>query len=191
MTIIGRSGATYLDGLVHHMASRSGAVTDPAAIRAGPGLGAFKPLDPNTFQFSLKNILTVLSEVRYEKLPLLAVQLDLEGDLSDIEAVRDPDQVRKRLAETWLQRCGHDANWGMLVSALRSQTVEEQAVASRLEIRFLRRDSGTSTLSSSGSEPYSPRSPISNVSNTTEEKGTQYIHVATWFGLSDTVTQNV
>ena len=149
------------------MATRTPGVfsADPAAIGSGP----FKPLNPNPFQFSLKNILTVLQEVNFDKLPLLAVQLDLEKDLSYIE--RDPNQVSKRLAETWLKNHGRAASWEMLVSALRSQLVDEQRVATELETRFIRRDSGTSTLSSSGSEPYSPRSPISNLSDTTEEKG--------------------
>ena len=157
------------------MASRSPATTDPPTI-VGHQAGALKPLDPNPIQLSVKNIVDVLSEVSCDNLLPLAIQLGLEKHYSDIlfEAGANSDLLRERLATKWLQKHEHVASWGVLVSALQSKSVQEMVVAETLKARFLRRESGTSTFSSSGSEPYSPRSPNSNVSDTTEEKGTEY-----------------
>lgn len=134
-------------------------------------MGVTKPAEPGALVINQKNIIYVLGRVDYLKLPLLAVELGLEKDLSEIEAAAVPDQVRKRLAEKWLQRCPGHASWEVLASALHSPIVREAKLASDLEKWYVRRYSETSTLSSSSSEPYSPRSPISPVSSSTEEKG--------------------
>ena len=132
-----------------------------------------KPADPSALLFKPKNIISVLGQVDYIRLPLLAVELGLEKELSEIEAAAVPDQVRKRLVEKWLQKypLGH-TNWEVLARALRSPIVRENKLAEQLEKLYVRRDSRGSTLSSSsGSEPYSPRSPISPASISTETKG--------------------
>ena len=144
--------------------------TSRAVSRLG-GTRVTKPAEPGALLFNPKNIISVLGEVDYLKLPLLAVELGLENDLSEIEAAQLPGQVRKRLAEKWLQSSQGRASWEVLACALRSPIVREDKLASYLEKWYVRRHSETSTLSSSSSEPYSPRSPISPVSSSTEEKG--------------------
>ena len=134
----------------------------------------FKP-SPRDLRFNVKNIINVLARVDYLKLPGLAVELGLEDILGEIDAARVPDQARKHLATKWHQRCPPgiaSRGWEILVNALRSPIVAENRLASDLERWCVRRDSGTSTLSSSsGSEPYSPRSPTSIGSSSTEERG--------------------
>ena len=151
------------------------------AVPAGPPIASafgvrsmFKP-GPGDLRFNVKNIINVLARVDYLKLPCLAVELDLADILGEIEAARVPDQARKHLATKWYQRCPPgiaNHGWEILANALRSPIVGENRLASDLERWCIRRDSGTSTLSSSsGSEPYSPCSPVSIGSSSTEERG--------------------
>ena len=134
----------------------------------------FKPA-PGDLRFNVKNIINILARVDYLKLPCLAVELDLTDILGEIDAARVPDQARKHLATKWHQKCPRgiaSQGWEILANALRSPIVGENRLASDLEQWCLRRDSGTSTLSSSsGNEPYSPRSPVSVGSSSTEERG--------------------
>ena len=120
------------------------------------------------YQFNLKNIIQVLVQVDYSKLIPLALELGLERDLGEIESESDPDQRRKRIAEKWLKNGG--ASWKVLIRALRQKSVKEDMLARDLEIWCLRRDTGTSTFSSSSStlsEPFLPRTHVES----TEEKG--------------------
>ena len=149
------------------------------SLPAGPPIpgGRYFKSGPGDLRFNVKNIINVLAMVDYQRLPGLAVELDLEDILGEIDAkLPVPDQARKHLATKWYQRCPPgiaSRGWEILANALRSPMVEEVRLAGDLEHWCIRKDSGTSTLSSSsGSEPYSPRSPVSPSSNSTEERGT-------------------
>ena len=147
---------------------------------AGPPIAfaggrSFKP-GSGDLQFNVKNIISVLAQMNYQKLPNLTVELGLEDILGEVDAkMKVPDQARKHLATKWHQRCPPgigSRGWEILANALCSPIVEENIVARYIELWYIRRDSGMSTLSSSsGSEPYSPRSPVSVGSSSTEEKG--------------------
>lgn len=149
------------------------------SLPAGPPIsgGRYFKSGPGDLRFNVKNIINVLAMVDYQRLPRLTVELGLEDILGEIDAkVQIPDQARKHLAMKWHQRCPPgiaSRGWEILANALRSPVVGEVRLAGDLERWCIRRDSGTSTLSSSsGSEPYSPRSPVSPGSNSTEERGT-------------------
>ena len=145
------------------------------SLPAGPPIpgGRYFKSGPGDLRFNVKNIINVLAMMDYQRLPGLAVELDLEDILGEIDAkLPVPDQARKHLATKWHQRCPR-RGWENLAKALRSPVVGEVRLADNLERWCIRRDSGTSTLSSSsGSEPYSPRSPVSPSSSSTEERGT-------------------
>ena len=141
----------------------------------------FKP-GPGDLQFNVKNITNVLAKVDYQRLPNLTVELGLEDIVGEVDAkTQVPDQARKHLATKWHQKCPPgigSRGWEILANALRSPIVGENRLASDLERWCIRRDSGTSTLSSSsGSEPYSPRSPVSIGSSSTEEKGMELLYL--------------
>ena len=133
-----------------------------------PLQGSFGKPDPSALPFNVKNVTGVLARVNFQTLPNVVLELGLENDLGEIEAAPVPDQARRRLAEKWLQRYPGVASWEALATALRSPIVGENRLANELEKWCLRRDSGTSTLSSS-SGPYSPHSLTSPF--TMEEKG--------------------
>ena len=143
------------------------------SLPAGPPIPGGKP----DLRFNVKNIINVLAMVDYQRLPRLTVELGLEDILGEIDAkLPIPAQARKHLATKWHQRCPPgiaSRGWEILANALRSPVVGEVRLAGDLERWCVRRDSGTSMLSSSSdSEPYSPRSPVSPGSSSTEERGT-------------------
>lgn len=106
-------------------------------------------------QFNVVNIATILAEADYSKLPILAVQLGLEKDRSEIEDESVPDQRRLCLARKLLTR-NPSANWEDLSDALCHPDVAENVLAQSIEERYLRRDSTGSSISSSRSTPSSP-----------------------------------
>ena len=109
-------------------------------------------------QFSVENIVNILARVEYSKLPIIAVQLGLENERSEIEDESVPEQRRLRLATTWLRRYP-GANWEALSSALCHPTVEENVLAREVEDRYMRRGSSSSVSTASSPGPLSPQTP--------------------------------
>ena len=107
-------------------------------------------------QFNVKNIVAILAEVEYCKLPILAVQLGLEKERSEIEDETIPYQRRKALTDAWLKKKGEDANWEELANALCHPSIEENVLARKVEDHYMRRGSRTSSIASSRSTPSSP-----------------------------------
>lgn len=106
-------------------------------------------------QFNAGNVIKILDRVRKSKLPVIAVQLDLENDLSLIEDARYPS---KCLFERWVLRNREGANWERLSSVLCHPEIGEDVLAREIEDRYMRRGSLTSSLSSDRSSP-APLSP--------------------------------
>ena len=129
-------------------------------------------------QFNVVNIASVLAEVDYKKLPVIAVQLGLERELSEIEDETVPQQRRLCLARKWLNKRGEGANWEALSSALCHEEVGENEVARHIEDRYMRRGSRTSSVSSGRSSTSSPgplSPPFYAVRDLKiKEKGTRY-----------------
>ena len=111
-------------------------------------------------KFNVENIVQVLAEVDYSKLIVVAVQLGLENDRSEIEDESEPHSRRVCLARKWLRR-HPDANWETLSSVLCHPEIGENVLARTIEDRYMRRGSTGSSISSSRSTPSSPgpRSP--------------------------------
>lgn len=125
-------------------------------------------------QFSVENIVEILAKADYSILPILAVQLGLENDRSEIEDATVPHQRRICLAEKWIRRKANDANWEALANALCHPTIGEDVLAREIVNRYMRRGSSTSSISSrstpSSPGPLSP--PLSAIRDLrTKEKG--------------------
>ena len=131
-------------------------------------------------QFNVENIARELANVDYSKLSVIAVQLGLESEISEIEDQIIPDQRRICLAQKWLRKRQDGANWEALSSALCHPDVGEMTLARRIEDRYMRRGSSTSTTSSTRSlTPMSPgplSPPLYAIRDLkTKERGTLYI----------------
>ena len=107
-------------------------------------------------QFNVENVVEVLADVDYCKLPILAVQLGLEKKRSEIEDETIPRLRRTALASAWLRENREGANWEALANALCHPQIGEVVLARKIEDRYMRRGSRTSSIASSRSTPSSP-----------------------------------